>query len=687
MLKSAFTTFDAWRERTEERIDAAVGGSLRAWWQLFAVALVATVGVVAMLRLLLTAMLGAGPVAQWIAASVVALLALVLLIVVVRNVVISLVEPAGHRRSLLVAFLTSAAAVAVSVEAFATITAAMVGAKADLWAIERLYLWHLVDSIPLLDIPGRLEWTEPLALPGIDGRLLVLGFKLVVVPPLVRVAVALYALVENRSSERRYSAAVATKISRREFLPYILPPARLLVLATGAGAVWSVLEPGAGVRMRWFSLTGLALAGTVIAVMVVAVLVIVVLLFVRFLPPVLTLVVAIVVVWLPAGSGERGLWSQIGLTLLVWLVATVSLVFVWDEDELPNALLALVLVLGFVGADAPIARWLIEHMTWTPWDFPLGRAIITASWGMTAAFLAYLVWRVLRRPAVLGTSHWASPARGLREDLRGYALIGVHVVIIATAVLTLLRTVGAVDVRAGVADAGWTSATQSLAAVTWHLADSLPGPNIPQTLAWRLATDFGGPWAGLVIVTVVASFIFFVAFPMIRTMLLWARLTATRPSSAQPLADVPAAILENLQAVVAFLDAWEREAGSRDLFLFRWSPPQGVAGQAEMTMQDAERRLVSSELERLRLLDLLGAKSPIYIAAGLAILVTADAYQTAMRGPSKSRFGPPGTTTAQAREAVEELASLVERQQSPFLAAPKPTASPEATNPTGHLNR
>ncbi|MEV0810141.1 hypothetical protein [Micromonospora sp. NPDC050200] len=249
----------------------------------------------------------------------------------------------------------------------------------------------------------------------------------------------------------------------------------------------------------------------------------------------------------------------------------------------------------------------------------------------------------------------------------------MHIVITAAAVLTLLRTVGAVDVRTGATDAGWTSASESLAAVTWrHLVGSFPGPNIPQILDWRLATDFGGPWAGLVIIIALASIIVFVVFPISRTIVLWARLNATRPSTAQPLVEVPAAVLCDLRAVLAFLEAWERDQdglpGPSHLLLFKWSPPPAIPGQRRPAedVHDAERRLVESELDRPRLLDLLGARSPIYTAADHAILRTADAYRAALHTSPRLGFQPPltRTTTPQAREAVDEFARLVERWQA-----------------------
>jgi hypothetical protein len=72
-------------------------------------------------------------------------------------------------------------------------------------------------------------------------------------------------------------------------------------------------------------------------------------------------------------------------------------------------------------------------------------------------------------------------------------------------------------------------------------------------------------------------------------------------------------------------------------------------------------------LDRPRLLDLLGERSPIHIAADRAIFHTADAYRTAQHSPGLGR-PPQGTTTLQAREAVDEFASLVERRHATLKA-------------------
>src|SRR5689334_4041864 len=100
-LTPLFDRYDAVLDRAQERLDRTAGAPLRAWLRPVLLALAATAGLVALLRLLLTALTGGGPVARWIGAAVAAVLALVLLVVVIRNVVISLVEPTQRRLLLL----------------------------------------------------------------------------------------------------------------------------------------------------------------------------------------------------------------------------------------------------------------------------------------------------------------------------------------------------------------------------------------------------------------------------------------------------------------------------------------------------------------------------------------------------------------------------------------------------------
>ena len=50
------------------------------------------------------------------------------------------------------------------------------------------YLWHMANTVPLVDIPGNLGWQKPLQLHGGLGGLLVIGFTGFVIFPLIQLA-------------------------------------------------------------------------------------------------------------------------------------------------------------------------------------------------------------------------------------------------------------------------------------------------------------------------------------------------------------------------------------------------------------------------------------------------------------------------------------------------------------------
>ncbi|MDT5024596.1 MAG: hypothetical protein QOE61_1022 [Micromonosporaceae bacterium] len=669
-LTPLFDRYDALLDRAQERLDRAqerldrtAGGPLRAWLWPVLFALAASVGLVALLRLFLTATSGAGPVWRWVGAAVAGVLALVLLVIVIRNVVISLVEP-SQRRLLLLASLTSAAAVLVGVEAFAAVTVALADHVPTLWTVERFYLWRHVKSVPLLEIPGRLGWTEPSVLPGLAGRLLVLSFTLTVIPPLVRVGVALYGFVEGQAHQRRYTRALAGRMRGRTAFTDEPEMSPLLVLGAGAGAAWSGISLYLHGDIRVWSLTSVAFLAAVAAAAAT----------VSFgyamlteQVGVITLAASIGLVWfdttvrqtlLPSVAGP-GVWGRIWVTLVVWLVLhLIVITFFWAAPEFADTVLALALTLGFIGADAPAAQWLHPHLTWQPWDIPLSRVVVAACGWFTVAFLLRMLWRAARRPPVLGHSDMFDTAGGLRQDLRGYALVAGQVVIAAGGALTLLRTIDAVDVAASTDD-GWNSATQSLTAAAWHVVGSLPGPDIPEILDWRLGTDVTGSWAGLVIVLAVAAVVVFAGLPILRTVVLWARLSAGRPRAGKALTAVPAGAVANLRAVVEFLDAQAQVTTSH--------PSRTV-----------ERRLVDAELDRPRLQDLFG-ESEWYQLADRALLRTADAYRTWVNW--RARVGIEGldNKVAVARYAVDAFAEAVEGWQA-SLEATMPAPAPAMVN-------
>jgi len=694
-LEPLFDRYDVLRDRAQERLDRTADGPLRTWLLPALFALAASVGLVALLRLFLVVTIGAGPAWRWVGATVAGVLALVLLVIVIRNVAISLVEP-SQRRLLLLALLTSVAAVLVGVEAFAAMTVALADHVPTLWTVERFYLWQLMKSVPLLEIPGRLGWTEPPVLPGLAGRLLVLGFTLTVIPPLVRVGLALYGFVEGQAQQRRYTRALTGRLRGRTGFTAVPVNRPVLVLGASAGATWSAVSLYLHGDIRLWSLTTAAFLATVAAVAAVSAIVSAGYEQLTEQVGVITLVASIGLVWfdtavrqalLPAAAGLGG-WGRIWVTLVVWLVLhLIVITFFWAVPEFADAVLALALTLGFIGADAPAAAWLHVHLTWQPWDFPLSRAVVTACGWFTVAFLLRMLWWAARRPPVLGHSELDTTS-GLRQDLRGYALVAGQVVIAAGGALALLRTIAAVDVAASAGDR-WTSATQSLTAAAWQVVGSLPGPDIPEILDWRLGTDVTGTWAGLVIVLAVAAVVVFAALPILRTVVLWARLSAGRPRAGQALTAVPASAVANLRAVVEFLEAeasgrpLESEETRRRVWPFNHervttSPPS----------RTAERRLVNAELDRPRLLDLFG-ESEWYQLADRALLRTADAYRTWVNLPASSvrprlpvglslsrpRVGIAGLDgkVAKARGAVDAFAEAVDGWQASLdAAAPEP---------------
>jgi hypothetical protein len=99
---------------------------------------------------------------------------------------------------------------------------------------------------------------------------------------------------------------------------------------------------------------------------------------------------------------------------------------------------------------------------------------------------------------------------------------------------------------------GLTSSSSSLVVAVWHVLDSLPGPSVPGVLEWRLTTDLTGRWAGLVIA--VAGVVAFAALPLIRTVVLWARLTFSPPEAATPATALARKVTDRLDAVISQLE-------------------------------------------------------------------------------------------------------------------------------------
>ncbi|GAA1364381.1 hypothetical protein GCM10009661_14030 [Catellatospora chokoriensis] len=691
LLTPVFDRYDRGRDRAQHWIDETAGKPIRAWVAPILLAFAATAAFVGLFRLLLAAAGGFGPAGRWTVAAIIGTVAVIVLVIVTRNVVVSLADP-SQRRLLLIALITSGAGILSSVQAVVALTIALSDDPPSLWTIERFYLWRLVGSVPLLDIPARLEWTEPPVLPGVSGHVLELAFALVVIPPLVRVGIALYGHAEDRARERNYSEALAHRFQARSSWSSLADP-RLTTIAAAAGVTWTLVELYRHTPTRILSLTTLAGVVTAAALAVAA------RAAVRRMydhlseqAVLITLACAGLLVWFDSpvrelllpSAASLGLWAKLGVTLAAWLVLLlVVLVFVWSDPEFLEALLALTLVIGFLGADAPAAGWLREHVTWRPWELPLGQALATAGGWFTVAFLVHLVWAVARRQQILGRADHGDTASGLRQDLRAYALRAVHLVIAAGAALTLLRSAHAATVSRPTAGP-WTEASQSLTAAVWHVVDSLPGPDVTDILDWRLTADVTGRWAGLVIILAVGATVLLVALPLIRTVALWARLTAGRPRSSDALASVPGAIADDLTAVVAFMEDVAANGRPEMTFVPRDRPrPFGSRVRLVIPTDAPARRLVQAELNMAALVRLFGHESAWYQAADRAFTATARAFGVnGLPAAPHPGAGRRQDTVAAARAAVDEYTALIAGWRAAWQAgAPvgEPAAAPAAT--------
>ncbi|MFC7245021.1 hypothetical protein ACFQO7_21305 [Catellatospora aurea] len=683
LLTPVFDGYDRGRDRAQRWIDETAGKPIRSWIVPILLAFAVTAAFVGLFRLLLAAAVGFGSFGRWTVVAFLGTVAVVVLAVVTRNVVVSLADP-SQRRLLLIALITSGAGILTSVQAVVALTIALSDNPPPLWTIERFYLWRLLDSVPLLDIPARLDWAEPPVLPGLPGHVLELAFALVVIPPLVRVGIALYGHAEDRARERNYTEALAHRFRARRPWSSLADP-RLTTVATAAGAGWILVGLYRHTPTRVVSLT--TLAGAVAAAALAVLATVTVRWLYDFLSEqaaLITLACAALLVWFDSpvrqvllpSAAPLGTWAKIGVTLAVWLVLLlVVLVFLWSDPEFLEALVALTLVIGFLGTDAPAAGWLGEHVTWRPWELPLDRVLATAAAWFTVAFLVHLLWAVARRQQILGRADYGDTASGLRQDLRAYVLRAVHVVIAAGAALTLLRSAHTSATTAG----PWTEASQSLTAAAWHVVDSLPGPGVTEILDWRLTADVTGRWTGLVVILAIGATVLLVAVPLVRTVALWARLTAGRPRSGDALASVPGAVADDLAAVVAFLE----EAAAHGEPGFTLVPrarrmPFGSRVRLVIPTETAGRRLVQAELNMAALVRLFGHESPWYQAADRAFAATARAFG-AHGGPTEARFDAARTqdTLAAARASVDEYTALIAQWRATWQAG-SPGAEPAA---------
>lgn len=123
-----------------------------------------------------------------------------------------------------VALGISLAAIGVCTEAFAGVTTLLwrygvlsTGGEPGLWRTEEYYLWHLVDSVPLLDIQEGFQWPEPLVFSGVGGGGLLLAYKIFLIAPLLRITIGTYQGLTKWFLERE--AKEADLVRRNVLIP------------------------------------------------------------------------------------------------------------------------------------------------------------------------------------------------------------------------------------------------------------------------------------------------------------------------------------------------------------------------------------------------------------------------------------------------------------------------------------
>jgi hypothetical protein len=183
----------------------------------------AGIGSAALFRLLLMAGRAAGPVPADVAAV------LVMLLTVCLVIALALTSWQNYVRQPSAGASTTRLAVAIacvfaSVEAVAAL-GTVLWHGTSLWAIERYFLWHLADSVPLVGLPEGVGWAQPMLRGTHAAATFLLIFKLVLIGPVLRLATATYRAFAT--AEAAYTARWIREEATRQASGWS-PPAREL---------------------------------------------------------------------------------------------------------------------------------------------------------------------------------------------------------------------------------------------------------------------------------------------------------------------------------------------------------------------------------------------------------------------------------------------------------------------------
>ncbi|AKJ15746.1 hypothetical protein ABB07_38595 [Streptomyces incarnatus] len=331
--------------------------------------------------------------------------------------------------------------------------------------------------------------------------------------------------------------------------------------------------------------------------------------------------------------------------------ARLPLQSVWPRASAMAAAASVFLVYFTVGADSPVRTWLtgrVPSLHVPGLTIHAGPAVSAVPEILAIVVIARLVCMVPREGCEVDRFTFVEEAKGALLDC---IVMAVVILTAAAAALVVLYDFHLAGLGAPGVDGGTTSGA-ALQVVAWHLADSLPGPNIPGTVHWTLQKDFTGPWAGLVILGELLSVFLLLTFPVSRVIARWVDLRSVWVLPDPPLVEVPGKVKRDLNRAVAF---FERVKGGEGLAIVRrygqlppyrdTVPIAQLPDTKEISVEMVRVQLCLYELQRSRraMWDLFG-DGPVYAAAEQAIKLVAQCYAvlTTPR-PTTPRFRPAGT--------------------------------------------
>lgn len=297
------------------------------------------------------------------------------------------------------------------VETFAAVTVCVwrgsgqpVGAWGGLWRAESFYLWHVLRSVPVLDITGTVHWQEPVYAVAHTPTGLVLTFKVLVILPLLRAAISGYQLAVQAWTVSGSQVGVQTVGSR-----WWAPGATgavvvgIGVLGFGVGFTWLTMHAVArdSVFNRWWMRTALPA--------------------------------------MHASGPPSARWAAAAPSIVLLLVGFYLLhVVVFGtiakaDDIAPNAryLWATCIFIAAVGEIYGIVVWDTGLLMTLD---QLGLGVRLPNPVKPPAVMEALVWQIVHMlpgPDITGTLHWTAPAT-LDGGFAGWVVLSLKVLVAAT---------------------------------------------------------------------------------------------------------------------------------------------------------------------------------------------------------------------------------------------------------------